>query len=440
MQQLALPDFAQTPAESLGGLISLSSTPAKESCLRFPIKPTFPRASQVPGPEGSSVEGISRPTPTSLRYPLGPFFPSSQGFFRQPPPASADLPPSANPSPSILQEVQQALTREVDGEAGERFRRLIRCGSQWLKEQKDRSPSHAPLPLSALGLGQLLAGELPRGGTLEMIGRGSSGRFSAVLAALADTTATGQAAGLIDLGDALEPARAQDAGVDLERLLWLRPRSIKEALKAAEALLTAGFALVVVDLGLPPLPGGRGSEGSWRRLARAARQRGVTLLVAAPYRSTGTAAEIVVTLRRRRALWRSTRQALSNLGSQHLAPRPALLYGLEGALQLRKHRSHRAGRRSMMQWLTADCPNPALPSVRNDQLTVAPAPSSEPGKLFLLPSQSSPQSSPRPSPRFPSSRSQYPPLRSAHGSRGGWRRQRLPSPPSSSAPPRAATA
>jgi hypothetical protein len=152
-------------------------------------------------------------------------------------------------------------------------------------------------------LDELLAGGLPRGQLVEMIGGRSSGRFSAMLAAIAAATLAGEAAALVDLGDGLDPQAAADLGVDLRRLLWLRPTNLKQALAGAEILIGGGFQMVALDLGSPPVRGGRGVEAGWLRLARAAHANGTALLVASPYRMSGTAAAVVLQAARERTLW-----------------------------------------------------------------------------------------------------------------------------------------
>ena len=143
---------------------------------------------------------------------------------------------------------------------------------------------------------RLLGGGLARGEMIEIIGRRTSGRFSLVLSTLAAATQRGESAALVDLGDHLDPQSAEICGIDLERLLWLRPLHIKQALGGAELLLGAGFALVILDLGTPPVPGGRGVEASWLRLARNAQTHSGALLVSTPYRASGTAAQAVLEL------------------------------------------------------------------------------------------------------------------------------------------------
>ena len=166
-----------------------------------------------------------------------------------------------------------------------------------------RAPDDA-LPITLDPLGRLLPGGIHRGELYELVGDRSSGRFSMVLALLAAAVASGEAAALVDLGDHFDPQDALRAGVHLERLLWLRPADLKQALLAAETAITGGFPFVVCDLGTPPVPGGRGAHSSWLRLLSAARSHRAALLVSTPYRACGTAAGTVLEARRGRARWR----------------------------------------------------------------------------------------------------------------------------------------
>ena len=188
-------------------------------------------------------------------------------------------------------------------------------------------PRREPARKSCIeALDALLGGGFEPGQLVELVGSRSSGRFSTLLKMLATFTRSGEVAALIDLGNGLDPRSATGAGVDLSRLLWARPQHMKQALIATELLLNAGFPLVVLDLGSPPVPGGRGPEASWIRLARAAqKQRGV-LLVSSPYRVTSTAAQVVVEARQRRAVWQGHGAA------------PRLLGGLDARLERVKHR------------------------------------------------------------------------------------------------------
>jgi len=201
------------------------------------------------------------------------------------------------------------------------------------RAEEDRPP---PLPTALPELDRLLQGGLCPGHLMELVGRPSGGRFSLVLALLAAATQAGEAAALVDLGDGLDPAGAAAVGIDLPRLLWLRPRRLQEALAGAEMLVATGFPLVVVDLGPPPVPGsGAGRGGSvqpfWLRLARAARSHGAALVVSAPYRASGAAAAEVV----------ATRSEPRYRGGRDGSP--LLLLGLDTRLSLEKARSRPPG-------------------------------------------------------------------------------------------------
>ena len=221
------------------------------------------------------------------------------------------------------------------------------------------------------GVDRLLDGGIRRGQTIELVGARSSGRFSLVLELLAGATESGESAALIDLGDHFDPQAATRAGVVLERLLWARPGRLKQALGSAEVLIGGGFPLVVLDLGLPPVPGGRGKESAWLRLRRTAEDHQAALLIATPYRAGGTAPQKVLDLGSRtspvRALWAQA------------APRsPRLLDGLRTRLELAKSRGERPGAAADVELrvLTGSLrrPLPGVPPRRAENRHAAGAP------------------------------------------------------------------
>jgi len=203
---------------------------------------------------------------------------------------------------------------------------------------EDRQP---PFATAVPQLDRLLEGGLVRGELVELVGSRSSGRFSLILAVLAAVTETGDVAALIDLGDGLQPADARGAGVELERLLWLRPRRLREALAGAEMLVTGGFPLVVADLGVPPVPGGRGATGAWLRLARTAERHRAALLVSSPYRVSGPAAATVLAAHGAHSIRR------------HSPSAPPLILGLDARLRLDKARGRSPGATEELRLATA---------------------------------------------------------------------------------------
>jgi hypothetical protein len=198
--------------------------------------------------------------------------------------------------------------------------------------------------------------DLPAHTLIEVVGRRSSGRFSIGLAAMASSTAIGESAALIDLGDNLDPQAAEQAGIDLTRVLWVRPRRVKEALTAAEMLLATGFRLVVADLGLSPRGGRFVPDAAWVRLQRAARSQESTLLLLVPYRMSGIAADVVVSATAARPLWQGSGRV------------PRLFLGVASRLVLEKRGRETPGRSASLS-LSVSVSIPPSSSILHSQLS-----------------------------------------------------------------------
>lgn len=243
------------------------------------------------------------------------------------------------------------------------FQRHVRSAREL--DRKLREEDDSPFRTAVPALDRLLEGGLPRGQLVELVGSRTSGRFSTVLATLAAATSVGEAATLVDLGDGLDPATAEAMGVDLRRLLWLRPLDLKQALGAAEMVLASGFPLVALDLGTPPVRGGRGLEAAWLRLARAAKAHGAALLVASPYRVSGTAAGVVLKAERARAAWQGEEGSLRLLG------------GASSRLQIEKCRGRLPGQSEELKLTLGEVPLPSPPprprASRKEEADEAPA-------------------------------------------------------------------
>lgn len=134
------------------------------------------------------------------------------------------------------------------------------------------------LPLGVPVLDALLGGGFPRGRLSEIVGPLSGGGTAIVQTLLACATRRGEVAAFVDPADVLCPRSLQAAGVALDRLLWVRPPSLRSALRSAELVLRAGgFGVVVFDL-LAVNSGGLPAH-VWSRLAAGARQSGAVLIV-----------------------------------------------------------------------------------------------------------------------------------------------------------------
>ena len=78
------------------------------------------------------------------------------------------------------------------------------------------------VPTGIAAIDALLEGGLPLGGITEVVGQESSGRTALALSFVATMTAAGKVCAWIDVSNALHPESAAAAGVNLERLLWVR--------------------------------------------------------------------------------------------------------------------------------------------------------------------------------------------------------------------------
>ena len=124
----------------------------------------------------------------------------------------------------------------------------------------ERSDRAAFIPFDVAAIDAVLRGGLPRGQLSEFAGPRSSGRTTLLLQLIAASTRCGEIAALVDTCDRFDVSAADAAGVDLDRLLWIRgepgpiDRIVDRAIKALNLVLQAGgFALVVIDVAdVPP--------------------------------------------------------------------------------------------------------------------------------------------------------------------------------------------
>ncbi len=129
-----------------------------------------------------------------------------------------------------------------------------------------------------------LGGGFPRGQVSELIGPRSSARTSVLLQALAAATRRGELVALVDALDMLDVESAAAAGIDLDRLLWIRGRvvtnpgmchdlnlrALEQVIRALALVLQAGnFGLVVLDVAEAPAAAIRRLPfTTWMRLHR----------------------------------------------------------------------------------------------------------------------------------------------------------------------------
>jgi recombination protein RecA len=173
-----------------------------------------------------------------------------------------------------------------------------------------------------------LTGGLPRGCLTEICGSACSGRTTLLLSARAAATRRGECCAVVDAGDALDPQSVSDAGVELDRLLWVRcgensalknsaarksdfgpekkkflkshdsEHSLEQLLRVADLLLeSGGFGLIALDLGdLPPQTARRIPMTTWFRFRRAVEHTATVLLAMERQSIAGSCSSLLIKL------------------------------------------------------------------------------------------------------------------------------------------------
>jgi hypothetical protein len=145
----------------------------------------------------------------------------------------------------------------------------------------------------------LLTGGIPRGALSEIYGPASSGRTSLVLSMLAYATTHAETCALVDVNDVFSPGVAVSAGVDLDRLLWIRcSDNLEHAFKATDLLIHAGgFGLVVLDMGdVPGKEARRIISSWWYRFRRTVENKPTALVVISADACTRSCASLTLEL------------------------------------------------------------------------------------------------------------------------------------------------
>jgi hypothetical protein len=187
-----------------------------------------------------------------------------------------------------------------------------------------------------------IAGGIPRGCLTELCGANSSGKTSVLLAAMAAATRREETCALIDASDSFDPRSGHAAGMDFDRLLWVRcgglrrrttarravadsqepeaddrrpksddfeevrtrsERRLEQVLKTTDLVLqSGGFGLITLDLaGIPKKFVRRIPLASWFRFQRAAERTKTALLVVSDLACAQSCAALVLQFGRRQA-------------------------------------------------------------------------------------------------------------------------------------------
>ena len=105
------------------------------------------------------------------------------------------------------------------------------------------------IPTGSLSLDIALGlGGVPKGRIIEVYGPESSGKTTVALHMVAEVQKRGGIAGFIDAEHALDPAYAQNIGVDIENLYISQPDNGEQALEITETMVRSGAVdIIIVD-------------------------------------------------------------------------------------------------------------------------------------------------------------------------------------------------
>lgn len=154
----------------------------------------------------------------------------------------------------------------------------------------------------------------PRGALTEIHGAASSGRASLLLATLAAATKQEETCALVDCSDTFDLASAAKAGVNFDRLLWIRcDKNLERAFKAVDLLLHGGgFGLVALNLSEIPAKVARRIISSWWfRFRRAIEDTPTALIVVTPIACARSCAAVVLELKKEEIVWPGTLSLIS---------------------------------------------------------------------------------------------------------------------------------
>jgi len=126
-----------------------------------------------------------------------------------------------------------------------RFGNLVAGPADTVLETECCSPATA-IPF---GLRRLLGpAGIPKGRLTEIFGLRSSGKTALAFAALAECTQAGELGAYVDCSGALYAPAAAAAGIELRRLVVVRPRAAADARRAIDALVRGGaFTTAIFD-------------------------------------------------------------------------------------------------------------------------------------------------------------------------------------------------
>jgi hypothetical protein len=167
-------------------------------------------------------------------------------------------------------------------------------------------PEREQIPTGIPAIDRLTEGGIPRGTLTEICGTESTGRTALVFALLGQATQRGECCAWIDTGGAFDPVSAVEAGVDLDRVLWVNcGGNAQHALKSTDLLIQGGgFGLVVLDMAETANAIARRIPlASWFRLRHAAERTGAALVALERQINAHSCSTLQIEMRLRKPLW-----------------------------------------------------------------------------------------------------------------------------------------
>ena len=200
----------------------------------------------------------------------------------------------------------------------------------------------------------------------------SSGSTTLMIAILAQITAKEQDCALVDASDCFDPESAADAGVALQRLLWVRCNQnagpgkevrltpLEQAFKAADILIqNGGFRVIAIDLrDMEEKAVRRVPLSTWFRFSRVVEKIDTSLIFLLPYPAAKSCAALTIQATQGKAHWRSTANAgletdsnTHGAGKQKAPAHTMLFSGMEFQFEITRDRN-RKGAQSVKRLVT----------------------------------------------------------------------------------------
>ncbi len=162
------------------------------------------------------------------------------------------------------------------------------------------------IPTGIAAIDTLTEGGIPRGTLTEICGLDSTGRTALVFALLSQATRRGECCAWIDTAGVFDPGSAVEAGVDLDRVLWVNcGGNAQHALKSTDLLIQAGgFGLVVLDMAdTADAVSRRIPLASWFRLRHAAERTGAALVAVERQVNARSCSTLQIEMRLQQPMW-----------------------------------------------------------------------------------------------------------------------------------------